>query len=69
MARTTRPMYRIKAEHPRRPGQPLRVTDKAGNLIGVSGEICRDDLAPELLASMITNGYVELVTPDAKGGQ
>ena len=71
MARTTRPIYRIKAEHPGRPGMALRVTDKAGNIIGVSGEVVPSDLAPELLASLIANGYAELIgaTPDAEGGE
>jgi hypothetical protein len=68
--------YRVKAEHPRRPGQSLRITDKAGTLIAVSGDRC-DKVAPDLLASMIANGYVERVEPvpmkrqakaDEKGG-
>jgi hypothetical protein len=51
--------YRVCATHPRREG-PLRITDKAGTLIAVSGQTCAH-VAPELLASMIRNGYVELV--------
>jgi hypothetical protein len=68
--------YRVKAEHPRRPGQSLRITDKAGTLIAVSGDRC-DTVPAHYLASMIANGYVERVEPlpmrrpvkvDEKGG-
>ncbi|HWB15973.1 MAG TPA: hypothetical protein VG538_06150 [Vicinamibacterales bacterium] len=68
--------YRVKAEHPRRPGQSLRITNRHGSLIAVSGDRC-DKVAPDLLASMIANGYVERVEPvpmkrqvtaDEKGG-
>jgi len=71
MARTTRPIYRIKAEHPGRPGMPLHVSDRAGNIIGVGGDVVPADLAPELLASLIDKGFVELVgpAPDSEGGQ
>jgi len=57
--------YVVRAEHPRRPGQPLRVTDKDGNLIAMSGERC-DLVSPEHLASMIANGYVELAPKGKK---
>lgn len=50
--------YVVRAEHPRR-GGPLRITDKAGTLLAVSGQVCTG-IAPELLQSMIANGYVEL---------
>lgn len=52
--------YRVKAEHPRRPGQPLRITDKAGALLAVSGETC-GHLTNAQLESVIRNGFVELV--------
>ncbi len=52
--------YRVKAEHPRRPGQPLRITNKDGGFIAESGQTC-DHVAADDLASMIANGYVELV--------
>lgn len=52
--------YRIKAEHPGRPGQPLRISTKDNVTIGVSGDLCTN-VAPELLASMIASGYVERV--------
>lgn len=47
--------YVIAAEHPRR-GGPLRVTDKAGALIGVSGDLVRVR-DPKVLESLIRNGY------------
>lgn len=56
--------YRVKAEHPGRPGSPLRVTDRSGRLIASSGDLCTD-VAPEFLASMIRKGWVELVEPVA----
>lgn len=49
--------YVVRAEHPRR-GGPLRITDKAGNLLAVSGQVCTG-ISPEHLQSMINNGYVE----------
>jgi hypothetical protein len=49
--------YVVRAEHPRR-GGPLRITDKAGRLIAVSGQRCTD-VSVEHLSSMIANGYVE----------
>ncbi len=53
--------WRVKAEHPERPGSgPLCVYDKAGNVIATAGQTC-ESVAPELLASMIRNGYVEPV--------
>jgi hypothetical protein len=55
--------YRVKAEHPRRSG-PLRITDKAGRFLAQSGDRC-DTIAPDLLASMIANGYVEYAPVDA----
>jgi hypothetical protein len=54
--------YRVKAQHPRRPG-PLRITAKDGTLIAVSGDRC-DRVSAEHLASMIANGYVERVEPE-----
>lgn len=59
------PSYVVKAKHPRREG-PLRITDKAGNLLAVSGEVV-DHLPAELVESMIRNGYVEEVQPE--GGE
>jgi hypothetical protein len=56
--------YRVKAEHPRR-GGPLRITDKAGTFLAKSGDRC-DRIAPDLLASMIANGYVEYAPVDDK---
>ena len=61
MTTTTGSAYRVRAQHPRRPG-PLRITDKAGRFIAQSGDLCTN-VAPELLESMIRNGYVELVEP------
>lgn len=49
--------YRVRATHPRRPG-PLRITDRSGQLIAQSGDLCTG-VAPALLVSMIANGYVE----------
>lgn len=50
--------YRVKAEHPRRPGQPLRITDKDGSFLVASGETC-GHLTNAQLESVIRNGYVE----------
>jgi len=63
--------YRVKAEHPRRPGTPLRLTDKDGKFLAASGETC-GHLTPAQLESVIRNGYVEHVpaekkTPKGKG--
>ncbi len=52
--------YVVRAEHPRR-GGPLRITDKAGHFLAQSGDSCAS-IAPDLLASMIQNGYVERVS-------
>ncbi len=69
--------YRVKGEHPRRPGQPLRITNKDGGFIAESGMTC-EHVSADDLASMIANGYVELVerpvqtprpSPLAKGGE
>jgi hypothetical protein len=49
--------YVVKAKHPRR-DQPLRITDKAGHLLAVSGEVV-DHLPAEIIASMLANGYLE----------
>ncbi len=54
-------LYRVKAQHPRRPG-PLVITDKAGKLLAVSGETCGHLSAVEL-ASMLRNGYIEPIEP------
>lgn len=59
--------YVVRAEHPRRPGQPLRVTDKAGQLVALGGERC-DRVSAEHLASMVANDYVEYA-PVQKGGK
>jgi len=50
--------YRVKAEHPRRPG-PLRITDKDGRVLAVSGETC-DHLTADQIASMLRNGYLDV---------
>ncbi len=50
--------YIVKAEHPRRPGMPLRITKADGTLLAVGGESC-DGIAPDLLASMLASGYIE----------
>lgn len=50
--------YRVRATHPRRPGQRFTVTDAAGKVIAKSGELCTH-VDPELLASMLANGYIE----------
>ena len=59
--------YRIKAEHPRRPG-PLVVRDVSGNVLGCSGDFC-DNVPPKMLQSMIANGYVEPVESPKRGGK
>jgi hypothetical protein len=53
--------YRVRAEHPRR-GGPLVIRDRAGVVIAQSGDRC-GGVAPDLLASMIQNDYVERVPP------
>jgi xanthine/CO dehydrogenase XdhC/CoxF family maturation factor len=57
--------WRVKAEHPRRPGTALEVTARDGRMIAVSGETCERATAEEL-ASMIKNGYVERVVAARK---
>lgn len=57
--------YRVKAEHPRRPGTPLRLTDKDGTFLAKSGETC-GHLTNAQLESVIRNGYVEHVAPAGK---
>lgn len=56
--------YRIKAEHPRRPGQPLRITDRAGRELGRSGDSC-DGWTVAQIESGLRNGYLERITPAA----
>lgn len=56
--------YRVRAAHPRRGGS-LRITDRAGAVLAVSGEIV-EDLDAELVASMLANGYLE---PDTEQGE
>lgn len=51
--------YRVRASHPRR-GGPLRISDKTGTVIAVSGDTC-EHVPSDLLASMIANDYVEKV--------
>ena len=60
--------YRVKAEHPRRPGQPLGdVTTKDGTVVASSGDVIDSGDLPEyLLASMLANGYLEPVTEPVK---
>ncbi len=53
--------YVVRAEHPRRPGQPLRITTKDGALVAVSGQTCAD-VAPELLELLVQHDYVVRVT-------
>jgi hypothetical protein len=54
--------WRVKAEHPDRPGTgPLRVYAKDRTLIASAGEVCTR-VSAEHLASMIACGYVEPVT-------
>lgn len=53
---------RVRAEHPRR-GGPLRITDREGTLLAVSGETV-DHLPSDLVESMRRNGYLEPVPDD-----
>lgn len=55
-----RPTYRVRAEHPRRPGQSLRITTASGRQLGVSGETC-DGWSDAEIASALRNGYIEPV--------
>lgn len=57
--------YRVKAEHPRRPGQPLRLTDKAGTFLAQSGDTC-EHLTNAQLESFIRNGYVDVIEAPKK---
>jgi hypothetical protein len=57
--------YRVKAEHPRRPGQPLRLTDKAGAFLAQSGDTC-GHLTSAQLESFIRNGYVDRIEAPKK---
>ena len=52
-------LYRLCKFHPGRPDQPLHaIYDKAGNVVVKAGESCAN-VPAKLLASMISNGYVE----------
>jgi len=50
--------YRVKATHPRRPGQPLVIRDRAGRFLAGPGDLC-GHLTPDQLRSVIAQGFVE----------